>query len=154
VLPGVYTVTVDVASQHLRGLLTVEGDSRVTFSDSDRRERQTILLKLYALQKSLLAARAATAAGITHFDAVGRNGRKDHQPQEKLLAVQSEIASEMSAIVALSRTIEGYSGLPTADQRRQVGWMFDDAAKSVDALNEALQTDGARPVQLISIPRM
>jgi photosystem II stability/assembly factor-like uncharacterized protein len=154
VLPGSYTITIDAGGQHLRGELTVDGDPRVMFSDRDRRERQAILLKLYELQKSLLAARGAASAGIAHFDAIARGGRKDHQPQEKLLAVQSEIAAEMSTVAALSRSIEGYSGLPTADQRRQIRWAFDDAAKSVETLNEALQTDGAGPAQLISIPRM
>jgi hypothetical protein len=152
VLPGVYSLTVDAAGRQLKGELKIEGDPRVTFPDTDRRERQTLLVKLYELQKSLVGARTAASAGIAHFDAVVGTARKDHQPQERLLALQTEIGVETTAIASLFRSIEGYSGLPTADQRRQIGWMFDDAAKTVDALNDALRADGARPTQLINIP--
>jgi hypothetical protein len=31
--------------------------------------------------------------------------------------------------------------------------VFDDAAKTVDALNDTLQTDGEHPARLMSIPK-
>jgi hypothetical protein len=70
-----------------------------------------------------------------------------------LRAVQNEIAAESNTIGALSRSIEGFSGLPTVDQRRQIDWVFDDAAKTVNALNDALQSDGEPPAHLVSIPK-
>jgi hypothetical protein len=101
-----------------------------------------------------VTARAAAAAGVAHFDAIGRTSRKaDREPQDRLRELRTEIATEIATANTLSRSIEGFSGLPTADQRRQIGWVFDDAAKTVDALNEALQTDGERPARLMSIPK-
>lgn len=153
VMPGVYTVRFDAGGRQLEGELKVEGDPRVVFTDSDRGDRQTVLLSLYELEKTLLLARSAAAAGITHFDAVARTSRLQHPPQERLRTLQIEIGTAMNTIVALFRSIEGYSGLPTADQRRQIDWTFDDAAKTVDALNDALQTGGAQPTELMSIPK-
>ena len=147
------SVTIDTAGRQLRTALKVDGDPRAAFAEADRRERQALLLKLYELEKSLMAARAATVAGIAHFDAVSRNSRLEHPPQERLRQTQSEIGAALTAITNLFRSIEGYSGLPTADQRRQIDWAFDDAGKTVDALNGALQTDGAQPAQLMSIPK-
>jgi photosystem II stability/assembly factor-like uncharacterized protein len=154
VVPGVYTITIETGGRQLKGELKVEGDPRVTFSEADRRARQDVLLRLYALQKSLVTARAAAAAGVAHLDAAARtSSNTDHDPQERLRVLQIEMTGEMTTVNTLSRSIEGYSGVPTADQRRQIEWVFDDAAKTVDALNETLQTDGERPARLMSIPK-
>jgi photosystem II stability/assembly factor-like uncharacterized protein len=154
VLPGVYTVAVRMGGLQLKDELRIEGDPRVTFADADRRARQDALLQLYELQKALLQARAAAVAGVTHFETLTRPARTpNHEPENRLRALQTDIGVVMSTIGGLSRSIEGYSGLPTADQRRQIGWAFDDAAKTVDALNDVLRTDGERPAPLIGIPK-
>jgi len=154
VTPGVYTVTLRVGGRQLKDELRVEGDPRVTFSDADRRARQDVLIQLYELQKALLQARAAAAAAARHFEAVARTARTpNHEPGDRLRALQADIGVEMNAIGALSRSIEGYSGVPTADQRRQIDWAFDDAGRTVDALNDTLRTDGERPARLIRIPK-
>jgi photosystem II stability/assembly factor-like uncharacterized protein len=144
VLPGVYTVTVNVAGRSLKGALHVEGDPRVTFPDTDRRTRQTVLLNLYALQKSLTAARAAGATAVGQLDAPGRSTHASRaEISGRLTQVQAELVAQFNAVNGLSRAIEGYSGLPTADQRRQLDWAFEDAAKTVEALNRVLQADTA-----------
>jgi hypothetical protein len=154
VLPGVYTVAIEAGGRQMKGDLKVEGDPRVAFSDADRRTRQDLLLKLYELHKSLVTARAAAAAAVSHFDALARTSRRaDRQPQEGLRTLQTAISAEMNTANTLARSIEGFSGLPTADQRRQIDWVFDDAGQTVDALNEALQTDGERPARLMHIPK-
>ena len=53
----------------------------------------------------------------------------------------------------LSRSIEGYSGLPTADQRRQIDWAFSDAREAIDALNRAMDSDGAQTPTQLSVPK-
>ena len=143
VLPGVYTVTVNVAGRSLKGDVHVEGDPRVTFPDADRRTRQTALLNLYALQKSLAAARAAGATAAGQPDTPGRSPATRADISSQLTQVQAALVAQFNAVNNLSRAIEGYSGLPTADQRRQLDWAFEDAAKAVDALNRVLQTDTA-----------
>ncbi len=142
VLPGVYTVTVNAAGRTLTGELRVEGDPRVAFSDADRRTRQTALLNLHALQQTLSAARAAGATAAGQLDAPGggiSSSRAD--TGSRLTRVQSDLVAQFNAVNSLSRAIEGYSGLPTADQRRQLDWAFDAAARAVDALNQLLHAD-------------
>ena len=143
VLPGVYTVTVHAAGRWLQGELHVEGDPRVAFSDADRRTRQTSLLNLYALQKSLSAARAAAATAAGQLDTSGGRGIVSSRADtnSRLTQVQADVVAQFNAVNSLSRAIEGYSGLPTADQRRQLDWAFEDAAKAVEALNRVLQAD-------------
>jgi len=154
VLPGVYTITVQAPGKLLKDELRVEGDPRITFSDGDRRVRQATLLALYELQKALAGARAAAVAGVVHFEALSRTARKPgHEPEDRLRALQGELTAETNTIGALSRAIEGFSALPTADQRRQIDWVFDDASKTVEALNETLQSNGEKPARLISIPK-
>ena len=142
-LPGGYTVTVKAAGRSLKGALRIDGDPRITFADSDRRARQTALLNLYALQKSLSAARVAGATAAGQLDTPGGRGIASSRADagSRLLQVQADLVAQFNAATNLSRAIEGYSGLPTADQRRQIDWAFDDAAKAIDALNRVLQTD-------------
>jgi photosystem II stability/assembly factor-like uncharacterized protein len=141
VLPGLYTVTVNIGggARILKGELKVEGDPRVSFSDADRRARQSTLLALYELQKSLAIARATSAAARVAADT-------------RLAHLQSEIAAELNTATVLSRAIEGYSGLPTGDQRRQIDWLRDDAATTVEALNQVLRTELPVPARLEAIP--
>jgi len=120
---------------------------------ADRRTRQTALMDLYELQKSLVTARAAAVAGIAHFEAVNRNTRDANKESVgELSRLQAEINAELNMTGNLSRAIEGYSGVPTADQRRQTSWVFEDAARTVDDLNRALQRGGATPARLMSVP--
>jgi hypothetical protein len=142
VLPGTYTVTVQPGDgvTPLKGTIRVEGDPRVVFSDADRRTRQTTLLKLYDLQKSLAATRAASATARVASDT-------------QLAQLQAEITAQINAASILSRAIEGFSALPTSDQRRQVEWVLDDAAKTVGALNRILHTDMPAPPRPIGKQR-
>ena len=154
VLPGVYTVTVGAQPKTFKGELKVDADPRVVFPDGDRRARQTALLALYDLVKSLAAGRTAAAGALAHVDASAKNA-KDEAPEaeRRLRALQSDLASQINAAAALSRSIEGYSGLPTADQRRQIEWAFEDAQETIGALNRALHTDGAGTPPPLSVPK-
>jgi hypothetical protein len=145
VLPGVYTINVNAAGRSLKGELRVEGDPRVAFSDADRRARQTALLNLYALLKSLSTARAAGATAAGQLDVPGGRGVTSSRVDtaSRLTRVQADLVAQFNAVNNLSRAIEGYSGLPTADQRRQLDSAFDDAGRAVDAMNRVLQTDTA-----------
>jgi hypothetical protein len=143
VLPGIYTVTVNAGGRSLKGELRVEGDPRVAFPDADRRARQTALLNLYALQKSLTAARAAGATAVGQLDTPGSRGLNSGRADTgtRLTQVQADLVAQFNLVTSLSRAIEGYSGLPTADQRRQLDWAFEDAAKAIEAMNRVLQTE-------------
>jgi hypothetical protein len=141
VLPGIYTVTLNAVNRQLKAELRVEGDPRTAFPEGDRRTRQTALVNLYELQKSLDAARSAMTAALNHRDV-----------SSGLLPLQGEIASELNTAGTLSRAIEGYSGLPTADQRRQLDWLFEDASKTIASMNRLLQSDVRTPSRPVSPP--
>ncbi|HXI27786.1 MAG TPA: hypothetical protein VNG89_05180, partial [Vicinamibacterales bacterium] len=154
VLPGSYTITVESPAHPLKGELKVDGDPRVTFSDADRKTRQSALLDLHGLIKALGSARAAAAAGLAHADSTSRTTRAGGQdPADTFRAVQAQMSAIITSAANLSRSIEGYSGLPTADQRRQIDWAFGDARRATDALNRALQTEGGSPAEQLSIPK-
>ena len=70
----------------------------------------------------------------------------------RLTQIQSTIASQLTSIANLSRAIEGYSGVPTADQHRHVGSAFDEVAKIVSELSRLLRADTPTPPQPISVP--
>ncbi|MBZ5559097.1 MAG: glycosyl hydrolase [Acidobacteriia bacterium] len=154
VLPGTYTVTVRAGGRELKGQLRVESDPRVSMTDADRRARQSVLLSLYDLQKTLGSARAAARAAIGELDALGR-GRSvvDEGMEGRLAQAQTEIAAHLGTATSLSRAIEGYSGLPTADQRRQLDWAFDDVSRIVAALNRVLTDLPSKPTPIAAPAR-
>ena len=138
VLPGSYGIVLKAPGvrRELKATLVVERDPRASFSEADRRTRQTALMDLYALQQTLGRARVAS---------------RDARPAPT--QVQGAITSQFTAIGNLSRAIEGYSGVPTADQHRQIGSAFDEVAKIVAEVNRLLRSDTAAPPQPIHVPQ-
>ena len=134
-------MTLNAVNRQLKGELRVDGDPRIAFSEADRRTRQTVLVNLYELQKSLVAARSAMTTASNQRDV-----------NSGLLPLQAQVASELNTAGTLSRAIEGYSGLPTADQRRQLDWLFDDASKTIAAINRVLQSDVRTPSRPVGPP--
>jgi photosystem II stability/assembly factor-like uncharacterized protein len=141
VLPGVYTVAITIAGRTLTNQLHVDADPRIVFSDDDRRARQSTLMNVYDLQKSLSAARAAGRMLASRFDSQPGG---DKSASTRVTELQTEITAELNTATSLSRAIEGYSGLPTADQRRQLGWLFQDVTATVESLNAVLRANNAR----------
>ena len=145
VLPGTYAVSLKAGGRAMTGSVVVDTDPRVTFSQADREMRQSALVDLYQLQKTLASARKAArmlaaqtetmkkevAAPVGSLDALA-----DH-----LSRIQADLGAHANAASGLSRSIEGYSGLPTADQRRQIDWLFEDTTGGVTALNHVIQTE-------------
>ncbi|HEV2986686.1 MAG TPA: hypothetical protein VGX46_19965 [Vicinamibacterales bacterium] len=147
VVPGTYTVTVKAVGRELRAPIRVEGDPRAAFSDAERRERQTVLLNLYDLQKTLASARTASRFATSRLESLKRAEDPDRTVQSRMAQMQTEILAEVNTVSALSRAIEGYSGPPTADQRRQIDWVFQDVSATVDSLNKLLRNDPIKTSQ-------
>src|SRR4051794_40188964 len=158
VLPGKYAVVLKTAAapRPLTTSLTIEGDPRVTFADADRRTRQKALLDLYELEKSLGVARASARALSAQLATVKRDlapAGPGHRttpaagsaPIDKLSAAaaeaQGDIERQLTAASQLSRAIEGYSALPTTDQRREVEWVYEDATTAIRTLDQLLERD-------------
>jgi hypothetical protein len=109
---------------------------------SDRLSRQTLLLNLYELQKTLSSARTAARTAAAAVDARRKTGdTATPETAARLSQLQADATAQLNTAANVSRAIEGYSGLPTADQRRQAGWAFDDARKTIDELNALLRTE-------------
>ncbi len=145
VLPGSYNVSIKADGRNLTGVVTVEGDPRIAFSDADRRARQAALADLYDVQKTLAAARKAARILVAQTETMKQEVAKpvttldalaDHLSQ-----IQSDLSTQANTASSLSRSIEGYSGLPTADQKRQIDWVFDDVTSGVAALNHVIQSE-------------
>ncbi|OLB62593.1 MAG: hypothetical protein AUI11_04965 [Acidobacteria bacterium 13_2_20CM_2_66_4] len=144
VLPGKYNVSVMLPSgRTLTGQLVVELDPRLHVADADRRVRQTSLLKLYELEKATAAARDA-ARGALDRAALARSASEG----SALTRLQSDLTTMLNTAANLTRAIDGYSGAPTADQRRQIEWIFDDATKTIGELNRVLNADSRPPIVL------
>jgi len=137
VLPGSYGIALNApgANRELNATLVVERDPRAGFSDADRRTRQTALMDLYSLQQTLATARTAT---------------RDVRPAPT--NIHGAIAAQINVIGNLARAIEGYSGVPTADQHRQIGWAFDEVGRIVTEVNRLLRSATAAPSQPIAVP--
>jgi hypothetical protein len=149
VLPGKYGVSIKLPSEHeLRADLLVEPDPLVNFSERDRRTRQTALLTVYDLSKTLGVARKAARGLIAQSDSVKQDlgpgsdaARRADSVMARVPQIQGAIDRALAAASGLSRSIEGFSGLPTADQRVQLDAVIADAARSVDDLNRVILVD-------------
>ena len=119
VLPGNYTVTIHIpnVSRTLRGQLTVTGDAEDKMSAADRASRQASLMQLYDLQKRLAAARAVQSS----------------TPAAEQERVSAELDRLIGIAGGLMRAIESFNAPPTADQRRQIAWAQEDAARALAA---------------------
>ena len=144
VMPGKYNVSVALPSgSTLTGHLVVEPDPRLHVTDADRRVRQTSLLRLYELEKAMASARDA-ARGALNRAAVARSVGDG----SALTRLQSDLATTLNTAANLTRAIDGYSGAPTADQRRQLESIFDEATKTIGELNRVLNADSRPPIVL------
>jgi photosystem II stability/assembly factor-like uncharacterized protein len=159
VLPGKYTINLKTpgAARVLTGEVTVEGDPRVTFPDADRRARQTSLLSLYDLEKTLGGARTSARMLTAQIGAIRRDlspgaagARRTSGGDSAALVdkvvdrasqLQGDIERQLNGANQLARAVEGYSAVPTEDQRRQIDWAYEDATTAIRGLNQLLETD-------------
>ena len=73
----------------------------------------------------------AGATAVGQLDTPGGRGITSSRADasSRLTRVQADLLAQFNAVTNLSRAIEGYSGLPTAEQRKQLDWAFEDAGK-------------------------
>jgi photosystem II stability/assembly factor-like uncharacterized protein len=133
VLPGTYSIAVRVpgVSQEMKGSTTLVADPLESATVEQRRARNTLLLDLYAAQKSLTDAssKMTTPTG----DSVSR-------------VTNAEITRLFGLSASLMRSIESFSGAPSADERQQVAWVREDVNRVMSTINRAKGTSGGRGV--------
>ena len=153
VLPGTYNVTVTpVGGAPMKTTVTVEPDPRFPVSDADRQSRYASVMEAYTLQQQLVPARDAAqtlsqqlTAMRQYLGAAGEGGKAALAGVEKVAPEVSRIAGEIGRTLQAANRVEdamdGYDGLPTAQQGRELEWAWEDGVAAVAALNKLLQHD-------------
>ncbi|HEY6213607.1 MAG TPA: hypothetical protein VIW45_15045 [Vicinamibacterales bacterium] len=144
VLAGRYSATVQLpGGRRVTAPIVVEEDSRIRRTDTERRTRQAALVALYDLEKAIARSRGAARSAAT-----GATGRGGSTPRTaRIDQLQSILTAELNQAALLSRAIDGYSGTPTTDQRRQIDTLTDDVGRTMGELNRLLQTDSLNQKQ-------
>ena len=146
VLPGRYTVAMGALKQEVR----VEPDPHFTISDSDRRKRHVAILSVYSIQKQLAPARetaqtfAEQIAGLRqYFVVAGDSGKNSLTAIDKVIPeltqAQAGVDRAIASAAQVGNAMDGYDGLPTAAQLREIDWAWEDAAAAANALNKLIQ---------------
>jgi hypothetical protein len=152
VMPGTYTVRVAVPGvpKPLAGSVVVEADPLPKFSPVDRAARQAILMRIYGWTKTLgearisartlMAQRDSITADFTAGGAADARTRADSLTA-RITALSAEIDRAFNGVNGQRAPIEAWSGLPSVDQRKALGYAIEDAEKAVADLNKLVTTD-------------
>jgi hypothetical protein len=153
VMPGKYSVAVIPPDGAPLGTeVTVAPDPHFPISDMDRAARQSALMSAYGLQQQLAPARDAAHALTSrisamrqYLNAAGETGRPALVVLDRVAAgigrAQIQMEQAMSGAGLVQNAIDGYPGLPTGSQLRQLDWAWEDAGAGVSALNQAIQQE-------------
>ncbi len=150
VLPGTYTVSMNVGGQIFSSTVTMVPDPRRSMSDADRMARQDLLMSFYALAKPMYEA---TQAGRRLNEQLGATEKlvkaHDDVPDElteELTAIKDELEEIRDELGTARRTarvansIQRSSTLPTADQMWQVENAWEEVPALIGRLNELMET--------------
>jgi photosystem II stability/assembly factor-like uncharacterized protein len=143
VLPGKYTVAVG----SLKEEMIVEPDPHFSISEPDRKKRHAAILSAYSIQQQLVPARDAVReladqmAGLRQYFSAVRS-RNSVEAIDKVTSeiarAQAQVDRAIAAAAQVENAMEGYDGLPTAAQLRQVDWAWEDATASAAAVNKLI----------------
>jgi hypothetical protein len=152
VLPGTFTVRVVVpgVAKPLSTTVVVDADPLPKFSAADRATRQATLMRIYEWSKTLGAARTAVRSLVAQRDSIVAdfkmaNGADASARADSLNARiarnSTEIDRVFTAVNGQRGPIENWSGLPTADQLKALGYAIEDAQKAIAELNKLVISD-------------
>jgi hypothetical protein len=141
-MPGKYNVRVDVPGSRLNGSVVVEADPLPKFSATDRTTRQALLMRIYDWTKALGNARVATRALVAQRDSIKADlGAAADSLDARITRLGTQLDRAFTAVNAQRGAIEGWSGVPTVDQQKAVGYGIDDARSGIAELNKLVATD-------------
>jgi len=152
VMPGTYAVRVAVpgVAKPLSGSVVVEADPLPKFSAPDRAARQAILMRIYAWTKTLGEARLSARALVAQRDSIVADLPAAAAPDARMrgdslaariTALAADVDRAFTAVNGQRAPIEAWSGLPSVDQRKSLGYAIEDAEKVVAALNKLVSAD-------------
>jgi photosystem II stability/assembly factor-like uncharacterized protein len=144
VLPGRYTARVSVPgiATPLTGSVVVEADPLPAFASADRARRQATLMSIYDWTRALGAARVATRALIQQRDSIKADvGGRGDSLTARIVRLGTSVDRAFNAVNAQRNAIEGWSGLPTVDQQKAVGYGVEEGRAALAELNKLVGTD-------------
>jgi photosystem II stability/assembly factor-like uncharacterized protein len=176
VLPGSYSVRVTVPGLKapLVGSVVVEADPLPKFGTVARVARQAILMRIYDWTKTLGDGRLAVRALVAQRDSItadfAAGGAADAAARAdslnaRIRRLSTDIDRALIAVNAQRNPIEGWSGTPTVDQQRAVGYAIESAQKAMAELSTLTATvipaayksvakkDWGRKVKAVATPR-
>jgi hypothetical protein len=144
VMPGTYAVRVTIpgVKEPLAGRVVVEGDPLPKFAAADRAARQAILMRVYDWTRTLGEARTALRALSAQRDSIKSDlGSPADSLNARITRLGADVDRAFNAVNAQRAPIEGWSGLPSVDQRKAIDYALDDARKAMADLNKLVATD-------------
>ena len=145
VLPGTYTVTMDLGTQSYSTTVEIKTDPRRSMTDANRMARQEALLSLHILAKPIYEATQAMERLTDYLTETGDLVSQYHEELPEALTTElegiegdlSSMRSELRVIgnnARIADDIQASSTLPTSDQL----WQIDEAWKAMPGLLEQL----------------
>jgi hypothetical protein len=149
VLPGDYKITVTAGGSALSGAVTVLPDPEFPISDAGRRTREMAVMSAYSLQQQLAGAREAYSKVSGQMRA-GSNGAEKLTTQATELLEQ--IAHCLTEAYNVQAAMDGYQGVPTATQLRDLDWVWGDGIAAVTGLNRLIEEIGGTGAGAVPVP--
>ena len=147
-LPGVYTVTMEVAGETSSSTVEIQADPRRTMSRADRMARQDALMSLHTLAVPIYEAGRAIRSLEEQLDAaeelIDAAAEAPEGLEEELTAIREALeeveddVAEARRNAGVARAIQGSSTLPTEDHLWQVDRAWEVMAEVVEPLNELI----------------
>jgi photosystem II stability/assembly factor-like uncharacterized protein len=152
VLPGRYAVSVRIpgVAAPLTGSVNVEADPLPHMSNADRLARQAVLMRIYSWTKTLGEARVVARALVGQRDSIRADflgggtadaGAKADSLNARITRLAADVDRALNAVNGHRAPIEGWSGMPTADQQKALGYAVADARKALTELQSLTGTD-------------
>ena len=166
VLPGVYTVSMEVGGQSYSSTVEIQADPRRPMTRADRKARQDALMSLHRLAVPIYEAGRAIRSLEEQLDAaeelIQGAAEAPEGLEEELTAIREALeeveddVAEARRNAGVARAIQGSSTLPTEDHLWQVDRAWEVMAEVLDplnalitsrvpALNAQLYAEGVRP---------
>jgi len=148
VLPGTYTVQLEVAGETSTADIGVLSDPRIRISRADLQARQDALLSMYELNKSLREAnRALGELSGKVSDVQELLGGTEDAPDELVEAAET-LKNDLDSLqqdlgqaggnARVSGAIEGSTTRPTGDQLWQMEQAWDEVPELIEQLNDMI----------------
>lgn len=138
VLPGTYTVSLEVEGQEYSSTVEIIGEPRRPMTRADRMARQDALMSLHALAVPIYEATQAARKLGEQLDAAEDLIEAADEAPEGLEEELEAIREELDAGVA--NAIQGSSTLPTEDHLWQVDRAWEVMPEALDRLNVLLRS--------------